>query len=40
MFCLSVQKKKKFCNVTMVSTDSDKFEAVILSAHSYVYDGE
>ena len=36
MFCLSVWKKKKFCNDTMVSTDSDKFEAVILSAHSYV----
>ena len=37
MFCLSVWKKKKmFCDVTLASTDSDKFEAVILSAHSYV----
>ena len=36
MFCLSGQKKKKFCNVTVASTDSNKFEAVILSAHSYV----
>ena len=28
--------EKTFCDVTLASKDSDKFEAVILAAHSYV----
>ena len=29
-------EEKKVCNVTVASTDSDKFEAVLLLAHSNV----
>ena len=36
MFWSSVWKKKTFCDVTLASTDSDNFEAVILSEHSYI----
>ena len=30
-------EKMPFCDITLASTDSVKFEAVILSAHSYVF---
>ena len=36
MLCLSVWREKTFFYVTLACTESDTFEAVILSAHSYV----